>query len=993
MFGLPTHLSRNAIPSRNTALIATAFLLLGLAGVGKPAMADDASPPTTEQMRDWIEAMKTAPRGPFERIRWFCEDGTVLPPKPYACGDHGGGIQHGEWNERTQTIRAQGYPLATLLAELEPADYLGPNGQHQALREILIERFLIRADDGWVFRRARYYRGAIQVEDEERQARALMLALAGDPWWHDPNRFLLLREATRLLPVDGDHPAASKARDLAIEIAEAAPDFQDLRIKLHGMPDAGDIQRVTQYARQNDDPALDAPLQRLGRALEALYAPQAAVDRLRALGGRSTDGDLRRSLLEAADRLEQSQTLTDRLTTTGQLAYQVRQRIEAPTSSPEQKLRLLQASLALEQEAFAVASHLFERNQTDPASRHQQLTWLRALGESLYGTGLLSVRQWQHLSATIDGLLDAPSVPASRYATELAYLAHAPGWAQRALGFHFDLAIDRWADLTPEVEHFIPDRLRDSPLLFFSRLLDGLRDDAGQLTDTRHRLFGEPLATGLRPLNPGLGRGVLRPAPPGGERFDTEGIYLLPETTASLPPVAGILTRGAGNSLSHVQLLARNLGIPNVVVDEALLARIETHLGERVVLAVSPGGRVQLAADGPEWQGILDQRQGAREPRIEPDWDKLDLENTALRPLHGLRAHDAGRQVGPKAANLGELAHHYPEQVSAGLAIPFGVFRELIDQPIRPGGPTAFEWLEQEYERLGRIETAETRNQATAEMLTRMRQWIATVDLPSGFRERLRGRLVETFGSADTAGVFVRSDTNVEDLPGFTGAGLNRTVANVVGFEAIIDAVREVWASPFTERAYAWRQARMDAPAHVYPAVLLQATVPVDKSGVLVTADLDTGDRHWLSIATSEGLGGAVDGQAAEELRVHRESGAVRLLSQATAPTRLAVRPGGGVERIAAEGPTTLLSPADIDRLRNLADDVENRDLLPVDDAGERPVADIEFGFVGDRLALFQIRPLVENRRARANQHLIALDRPLRDTDAPAVDLSRPPGR
>ncbi|MFI9652541.1 PEP/pyruvate-binding domain-containing protein [Guyparkeria halopsychrophila] len=993
MLGTSTPQPCNATVLRRAALIVVAFLLLGMPTLGKPAMADDASTPTTEQMREWIEAMKTAPRGPFERIRWFCEDGTVLPPKPYACGDHGGGIQHGEWNERTQTIRAQGYPLATLLAELEPSDYLGSDGQHEALRHILIERFLVRADDGWVFRRARYYRGAIQVEDEIHQARALLLDLAGDPWWRDPNRFLLLREATRLLPVDGDHPAASRARDLAIEIAEADPAFQDLRIKLHGMPDAGDIQRVTEYARHNDDPALDGPLATLGRALDALYAPQAAVDRLRALGARSSDNALRDSLLEAADRLEQSETLTARLTTTGQLAHQVRQRIEAPASSPEQKLHLLQASLALEQEAFAVASHLFERNDTDPATRHEQLTWLRALGESLYGTGLLSARQWQHLSAAIDGLLDTPAVPAPRYAAELAYLARTPGWAQRALGFHFDRAIDRWAELTPLARHFIPDRLRDSPLLFFSRLLDGLRDDAGRLTDTRHILFGDPLATGLRALNPGLRRGVLRTAPADGKPFDPEDIYLLPETTASLPPVAGILTLGAGNSLSHVQLLARNLGIPNVVVDEKLIDRIQGHVGEPVVLAASPGGRVELAADGPEWQAVLGRREHESDQRIEPDWNKLDLNETDLRALHGLRADDSGRQIGPKAANLGELAHHYPEQVSAGLTIPFGVFRELIERPMRPGGPTAFEWLQQQYERLRQIEDAQARNAATAETLARMRDWIATAELPAGFRGRLRGRLTETFGSADTAGVFVRSDTNVEDLPGFTGAGLNRTVANVVGFEAIIDAIREVWASPFTERAYAWRQAYMDAPAHVYPAVLLQATVPVDRSGVLVTSDLDTGDRQWLSIAASEGLGGAVDGQAAEELRVHRESGAVRLLNQATAPTRLAARPAGGIQRVAAEGPATLLSQTDIDRLRALADDVETRGLLPVDDEGNRPVADIEFGFVDDRLALFQIRPLVENRRARADEYLITLDRPLRRSDAGAVDLSGPPRR
>jgi len=39
--------------------------------------------------RSWIEAMKAAPRGPFTRIRWFCNDGTVLPPGDSACCKHG----------------------------------------------------------------------------------------------------------------------------------------------------------------------------------------------------------------------------------------------------------------------------------------------------------------------------------------------------------------------------------------------------------------------------------------------------------------------------------------------------------------------------------------------------------------------------------------------------------------------------------------------------------------------------------------------------------------------------------------------------------------------------------------------------------------------------------------------------------------------------------------------------------------------------------------
>jgi hypothetical protein len=47
----------------------------------------------------------------------------------------------------------------------------------------------------------------------------------------------------------------------------------------------------------------------------------------------------------------------------------------------------------------------------------------------------------------------------------------------------------------------------------------------------------------------------------------------------------------------------------------------------------------------------------------------------------------------------------------------------------------------------------------------------------------LRAALRRTFGRNDVLGLFVRSDTNVEDLAGFTGAELNLTLPNVIGFD------------------------------------------------------------------------------------------------------------------------------------------------------------------------------------------------------------------
>ena len=74
------------------------------------------TPENVLEYRSWVTEMKGLEREPFLRLRWFCNDGTVFPPRPYPCKVHGGGYQHGEWNEKTREWRKQGYLLANLLA-------------------------------------------------------------------------------------------------------------------------------------------------------------------------------------------------------------------------------------------------------------------------------------------------------------------------------------------------------------------------------------------------------------------------------------------------------------------------------------------------------------------------------------------------------------------------------------------------------------------------------------------------------------------------------------------------------------------------------------------------------------------------------------------------------------------------------------------------------------------------------------------------------------
>ena len=56
-----------------------------------------------------------------------------------------------------------------------------------------------------------------------------------------------------------------------------------------------------------------------------------------------------------------------------------------------------------------------------------------------------------------------------------------------------------------------------------------------------------------------------------------------------------------------------------------------------------------------------------------------------------------------------------------------------------------------------------------------------------------------------TGPVAVRSSATAEDLPDASFAGQQDTYLNVVGADAVLDAVRRCWASLWTDRAVAYR--------------------------------------------------------------------------------------------------------------------------------------------------------------------------------------------
>jgi len=254
---------------------------------------------------------------------------------------------------------------------------------------------------------------------------------------------------------------------------------------------------------------------------------------------------------------------------------------------------------------------------------------------------------------------------------------------------------------------------------------------------------------------------------------------------------------------------------------------------------------------------------------------------------------------------------------------------------------------------------------AAAQQLISIRQDIATLTLDSQTRAQLERMMAELFGTPGEYGIFVRSDTNVEDLPNFTGAGLSETIPNLVSPDAQFAAIPRVWGSVLSERAIAWRSRLLTNPSEVYASVLLMRSVPSDKSGVLVTANLAS-RQPGLTVSTAWGVGGAVAGEAAETLVLAAGGGEI-LLSEAKTPYQRALNKRGGVDWLPApEGP--VLTSSDKAQLRQLAAEVQRKYSPVFDDEGKPRPWDIEFGFVDGELTLFQIRPLVEKGQARADR-------------------------
>lgn len=944
--------------------------------------ANPLLPPADEvltEARTIVQRMRQNPRGPYSRIAWFCHDGTIQPPVANACREHGGGRQHGEYSRDRGRLAELGWHVGTIIAAIRWDEFFDAEKRHQRLRELALESYLTDIDDGWVLRRARSYRGRAQIEGEEASGRELLLRLLADRDWI-ASHYLLARETVRVVPHPGSSDDISRSvQRTAIELAERDRSFEPLRAEIHGAPTSAIAARVRAWAISRPDDVRSEALD-LAARLDGLYGATGRGARQAALRRRLASQSSTASLA-AHLAFEDGMRPVLRLARLSDAVLDMRTTIVRESTSADARLLMFDLMNELESElALTAMDVMSDRNLT----RIELLRIGKQLLDASHSAGFLTVGEHGKLVTEWQTTNDAEKLSVDNYARLISYLRRALQWAASSVRFTFAEPLTQYTALDPRAASYIDDILRDSSLVGVAEVSRRLSQDLAQLTGVAQNVNAHT-AVGAFGLNPGVARGRLRifsslEALDDGQ-YSRGDIVLLPETVAQLTPVAGILTLGDGNPLSHVQLLARNFAIPNIAIPPEALPLLRPLEGREMIAAVGSDGSVVLLPT----ERMPSAVSGLVRPANEK-WTKLTVPRPELGvrgpiSLENLSAALSGRVVGPKAASLGELARLFPGRVAPALAIPFGVFAEHLmrsETDIRTRLVGAYA-----RHAMGELDDAEL-----GEYLAVLRQEIAALRLERPVVEQLRSAMLEEFGAVGTYGLFVRSDTNVEDLPQFTGAGLSETVPNVMTEDQLLSAIPRVWASVLSPRAVAWRSNLLTNPEDVYASVLLMESVPSEKSGVLVTANLRPRSAG-LTVSAAWGVAGVVGGEAAETLVLHSD-GSETLISEAKTAYRRSLDPQGGLRWLpASDGP--VLTRGDKRQLRELAAEVERR-LQPVfDDEGRPRPWDIEFGFVAGELRLFQIRPLIEQAPELADRIVRALAPPRIRRQPFEVDLEARP--
>ncbi|HET9663080.1 MAG TPA: PEP/pyruvate-binding domain-containing protein, partial [Burkholderiales bacterium] len=232
--------------------------------------------------------------------------------------------------------------------------------------------------------------------------------------------------------------------------------------------------------------------------------------------------------------------------------------------------------------------------------------------------------------------------------------------------------------------------------------------------------------------------------------------------------------------------------------------------------------------------------------------------------LKDLRMADL-EQVGGKNASLGDMIGGL---ATAGIHVPGGfatsaqAFREFLG-----------ELAPRIEERLRGLDPKDV--DALAKCGAEVRSWIMRQPFPPALEKEIRSKYQDLIGITSSETSFaVRSSATAEDLPEASFAGQQETFLNIRGADNVLEAIRQVYASLYNDRAISYRAHHGFGRGQLALSAAVQQMVRSDlgSSGVMFTLDTESGFRDVVFITSSYGLGellvqGAVN---PDEFYVHK---------------------------------------------------------------------------------------------------------------------------
>lgn len=240
-----------------------------------------------------------------------------------------------------------------------------------------------------------------------------------------------------------------------------------------------------------------------------------------------------------------------------------------------------------------------------------------------------------------------------------------------------------------------------------------------------------------------------------------------------------------------------------------------------------------------------------------------DLRNVLWYNQLGM--HDVER-VGGKNASLGEMITNLSE---LGVAVPngFATTAQAFNDFLNQSGIN-----QRIYELLDRTDIDDVNQLAKAG--TQIRQWIIDTPFQPALEEAIRDAYQQLADGEKDASFAVRSSATAEDMPDASFAGQQETFLNVQGIDAVMIAVKHVFASLFNDRAISYRVHQGYDHRGVALSAGVQRMVRSDlaAAGVMFTIDTESGFDQVVFITSAYGLGEMVVQGAVnpDEFYVHK---------------------------------------------------------------------------------------------------------------------------